>query len=128
MISGRDPLSPEEQIRTAIKEMVEGAEERRLEPFKKHLSEQLEDQNGLGKKDILQRLRVLFLRHPEIHLSILSLDMTGSGNQVRKVQMELLMSSTSIPQNRGIYDFTFRQEDGDWNLWYMDWGQGYGLE
>jgi len=123
-----DPRSPEERIRAAIEAMVEGAENHDLDPFRDYLSEQLKDQSGLGKQDVLNRLRVLFLRHPSIHLQILSLEVSGSSNQVKNVFLELLMSSTSFPQDKGNYDIVFRLEDDTWRVFSLDWGSGYGQE
>ncbi|PIE02423.1 MAG: hypothetical protein CSA81_07090 [Acidobacteria bacterium] len=121
-------LSPEEKVRVAIDAMVEGAERRELDPFEEYLSDAIKDQAGQGKQEILHHLRILFLRHREIHLSIRALEIEGTGQQTRSAKMYLLMSSTLIPQNEGLYNLTFQNENGEWRLWQMDWGEGYGVE
>jgi len=118
--------TPEARIRTAIDELIHAAEHHDIAPFKKYLSEHLQDQDGLNKAEIIQRLKFLFLRHPDIHLSILSLDVIGTSDLVRQADLELLMSSTQIPQDKGYYEFVFRYEDDIWKITSLDWGQGYG--
>ena len=127
--SRTDPLSPEGQIEKAITEMVEGAEKKSVSPFKEHLSEDIRDDSGRGKKDMLNILRGIYLRHQKIHLQILSLDFAGSTNpHIMNVQLELLMSETNLPTDRGRFSLTFRDENGTWRLTEAVWNDGYGYE
>ena len=120
--------TPESQIRKVVQILVEAAENHKLSPFKEYLSDQLKDQDGRSKQDILQTMQLLYLRHPSIHLQILSLDFSGSSDQIRNVNLQLLMSSSSFPEDRGSYGFVFRKEGQTWRIFSLDWGQGYGQE
>lgn len=122
-----DPDSPEALVKKAVKAMVLGAEEKDLGPFKSIISEDFRDESDRSKAEVLNILRAIFLRHPTISLNILKLEATQSSNpQLYEVQLELFMSETSLPSERGEFLLTFRQEGNKWRMWSARWGGGYG--
>lgn len=118
---------PETVIEGIVEELVEAAEHKKIGPFKEYLSDRFEDEQGRSKEEVLNILRMIFLRHPTISLHIFSLSFSQSSNPtVKQVDLTLLMSETTLPQDRGKFQITFRQTDGDWKIWEARWGEGYG--
>ena len=122
-----DPQSPEAQVRAAITEMIEAAERKDLGPFKKHLSEEVEDETGRDKKEIISVLQLIFLRNANISLSLLNLDVGGGTNPAYfDVDLTLLMGQTVVPSDRGNFFLTFRNEGESWRVYEVRWDGGYG--
>ncbi len=122
-----DPASPEAQVKAAIEDMVKGAEKKDIDPFKKHLSDQVQDEQGRNKDALLNTLRVIFLRHPRISLNLLSLDMADNSNpDIISADLTLLMSETALPTDKGNFFLTFRREGNAWRVWEIKWDGGYG--
>lgn len=127
MSNRENPESPEAQVRAAIEEMVRGAEKKDIDPFKKHLSEEVQDEQGRNKEVLLNTLRVIFLRHPRISLNLLDLDVAGGTNpDVIKASLTLLMSETALPTDKGNFFLTFRREGDTYRVWELRWDGGYG--
>jgi hypothetical protein len=125
---GSDPESPEGQVRKAINELVEAAEQRDLDPFRKHLSEDVQDEQGRGKQDLLNTLRMIFIRHQKISLSLLNLNVDNNTNpDIISASLTLLMGDTAIPTDKGNFFLTFRREGDTWKVWEVEWGTGYGI-
>jgi len=123
----QDALSPEAQVRAAIDDMVRGAEEKDLDPFKKHLSEQVQDEQGRNKDVLINTLRLIFIRHPHISLHLLDLNVSDSTNpDVISSSLTLLMGETLLPSDKGNFFLTFRREGDVWRVWELRWDGGYG--
>ena len=121
------PNSPEAQVKDAIREMVEGAEKKSIAPFEKHLSDNVQDEQGRGKKELLNTLRLIFLQHPRISLSLMSLNVEDNTNpDVISADLTLLMGETPLPSDKGNFFLTFRREGDTWRVWEVKWGEGYG--
>ena len=121
------PDSPEAKVKAAIREMVEGAEKKDIDPFEKHISVNVQDEQGRGKTELLNTLRLIFLQHPRISLSLLSLNVAGNTNpDVISADLTLLMGETALPSDKGNFFLTFRREGDEWRVWEVKWGEGYG--
>ncbi len=124
----RDQDSPEAQVRAAIAEMVEGAEKRSIAPFKKHMSEKIQDEAGRGKDELLDTLRLIFFRHQTISLHLVSLEVADNTNpDIMSADLILLMSETALPTDKGNFFLTFRREGDTWRVWEIQWRDGYGM-
>lgn len=119
--------TPEGIVKAAVEEMVEAAQKKKIAPFKEHLSEQVRDDSDHGKEEMLNMMRGIFLRHPKISLQIFALDVkTGTNPNVISVSLTLLMSEGPLPTDKGTFDITFRNENGQWRVWEVAWRDGYG--
>ncbi len=122
-----DPGSPDVIIKTALREMVSGAESKDLDAFKLHLSDDFRDESGRSKTDVLNVIRAIFLRHPSISLNVMTLDVQESSNPlIYEAQLVLLMSESTLPTDKGEFFLSFREEQGQWRLWSARWGDVYG--
>jgi hypothetical protein len=124
----RQQEDPGQVIQRQMDLLVKAAELRDLDPFKTHFSEDVKDQTGRGKKELLGMLWMLFQRHREIHLYVLSMEKEEVGVDRFEVTIELLMGSSALPEDRGIFDVTWRKEGRDWRVWQLSWGEGYGRD
>ena len=119
--------SAEAQVKTAIKDMIEAAETKNIATFKKYFSEEIRDEQGRSKEDILNTLRVIFLRHQKISLHLIELDVQDSSNpDIISTNLALLMSETAVPTDKGNFSLTFRREGDVWRVWEVKWQGGYG--
>ena len=119
------PGSPKAVVEQAVKEMVEGAENRELGPFKKHFSEEIRDEQGRNKTQMLAILRGIFFRYKTISLSVVSLEAErGTNPDTYYADLTLLMGDSLIPTDKGQFRLTFRREGNKWRVWEADWGDG----
>ena len=126
---GGPPSAPRERVSAIVDELVSAAEKKNLGPFKKHLSEEIRDESGRGKKELLDLLRLIFLRHSKISLTVLSKQVEENTNpSIFDVSLSLLMSESLLPTDRGEFFLTFRKEGDAWRIWALKWGEGYGFE
>ena len=127
-VSLRKPAdTPAAQVERIVRELVAAAEDKNLKPFRKYLSEEVRDDQGRGKKEILNILRAIFFRHGRISLSLIHLDVVESaGSQVFSADLSLLMGEQIVPTEKGNFFVTFRRQDGQWRVWEVKWDQGYG--
>ncbi|MDJ0835980.1 MAG: nuclear transport factor 2 family protein [Acidobacteriota bacterium] len=125
-----EPGSPEAVCKKAVEELVAAAEARNIKPFRKWLSEEVQDESNRDKQQILRVLKGIFLRYPNISLNILSLKVSQDTNpDLVHADLDLFMSDTALPQDRGKFNLTFRREGGTWRIWQLEWQEGanYGL-
>jgi len=120
--------SPKGQVTRAVKAMVAGAENKDIGPFREYFSENVRDESGNDKQALLNILRGIFLRHSNISLSLVSLDLQDNTNpDLISASLTLLMGETVLPTDRGNFFVTFRREpDGVWRVWEVRWQGGYG--
>lgn len=122
-----DQGDAETQINRAFEEMVAAAEKKDLDAFKKHLSDDIKDEQGRGKQAMLFMLNTIYKRHPSIHLNIIDVTIyDGTSPDVRETTLDLLMGETPVPTERGSFSVTFRNEGGTWRVWQAKWNGGYG--
>jgi len=121
--------SPEAIVRGIVKTLIEAAEERDLEPFKTYLSDQVTDENGRTKDELLTILRGIFFTHKKISLTTLQIDITPNTNpNLMQAHIVVLMSETTLPTDRGEFFTTFRKEGDGWRITEVNWGEGYGID
>jgi hypothetical protein len=65
---GRELPPPEEQIRALVTEAREAAEARDLSGLRGLIADDYRDARGRGKADLVNILRLVFLRHQSVHL------------------------------------------------------------
>ncbi len=125
---GSGDNTPRSQVERAIKAMVKGAENKNIGPFREYFSENVRDESGNRKQDLLNILRGIFLRHKNISLSLVSLDIQDNTNpDIISASLTLLMGENILPTDRGNFFATFRrEEDGAWRVWEIRWQGGYG--
>ena len=105
----------ETQIRKTINTLVDAAEEKKIGPFKKYLSENFQDNSGRNRDEALNLLRLIFLRHPKIELNILSLKFLDNTDEIKKeISLTLFMSENILPQDKATFFLTFKREGGSW--------------
>lgn len=122
------PQSPEAQMTAVVDELIQAAEDKDLDPFKKHLSDEFRDERGRDKNHALNIVRMIFLRHPRISLARISLEfMDMQSPDVRDAHLVVLGSETRLPSDRFEFWITFRLEAGAWRIWEAKWGDGYGV-
>ncbi len=121
------PRTPEGQVEAAVRELVAAAEKKDMRPFRKWMGTRVRDDSGRTRDEILSILRGIFFRHPKISLQILSLDVqTGTNDTIVNAKLQLFMSESLLPQDKGTFDLAFKQEDGAWRIWEIKWLGGYG--
>ncbi len=124
---GPGEQSPEGQVRKAIQALVTGAEDKDIGPFETYLSVEVKDEQGRGKDEILNIMRLIFFRHPAISLSLLDLEVADNTNpDVLSASLTLLMGESPIPSDKANFFLTFRREDNTWRVWEIRWDGGYG--
>ncbi len=113
-------------VERAVREMVVAVEKKDLGAFREHLSEEVQDERGRSKQEILQVLRVIYLQNPRISLTIVNLDAQDSTNpDMISADLTLLMGDSIIPDDKGNFNLTFRREDDNaWRVWEVSWGDG----
>ncbi|CAM2006679.1 hypothetical protein [Acanthopleuribacter pedis] len=115
------------QINRAFEEMVAAAEKHELDAFKKHLSDDIKDENDRGKQAMLYMLNTIYKRHPKVYLSIIDVTIyDGTNPNVKEATLELMMGETPVPTDKGSFNVTFRNESGTWRVWEAKWNGGYG--
>lgn len=121
--SGDDP---EELVERAVREMVVAVEKKDLGPFRKYLSEEVRDERGRSKREILRVLRLIYMQNPKISLTIVDLEARDGTNPDRiGADLTLLMGDSFIPDDKGNFRLTFRrEEDGAWRVWEVYWRDG----
>lgn len=119
----QEDLSPESQVRQIVQVLIAAGEAGNVAPFRKHLSEQVEDHEGRDKQQIVQILRALFFRYKNIQLQELGLDVAGGTNpDVITARLSMLMGNeTFVPTEKGNFILTFRREGDVWRIWQIDW-------
>jgi len=123
----RSSDEPEERIRKMIVELVQGAEHKDISPFKEHLSDQFKDEKGRNKQEVLSILRMIYLRHQKISLNIVGMQFQDSTDpSVMELELELLMSETSLPSEHGRFWITLRDRGKGFLVWNVVWEDGYG--
>ena len=125
-----EPGSPEAICEGAVEELIEAAENRDIGPFRKWLSDDVADESGREKQDIIMLLRGIFLRYQNISLTTVSLSVAQNTNpDIVDARLTLFMSDSALPQDRGTFEMTFRREGSSWRIWQLAWedGAGYGL-
>lgn len=65
---GRELPPPEEQIRQLVTEATEAAEARNLSRLRALVDDDYRDAHGRDKDDLVNILRLVFLRHQSVHL------------------------------------------------------------
>lgn len=127
---GRDFPPPEEQIRTLVAEAREAAQGRDLSALRELVADDYRDDRGRDKADLVNILRLLFLRHQSVHLlthvSEVTLAEPGRGS----VTVYVAMAGRPFPERDvGLvradmhrFDVTLRDAGrGRWQAVAVDW-------
>lgn len=118
----RDPESPEAAIEKAIYAMVEGAEQKDKDPFRKYLSETIHDNHGNNYESLMRTITGIFFRYPKINLNVVSINFLDSSNPNEiPVDLTLLMSGSNLPEDASTFTLTFREENGTWRVIEVIW-------
>jgi len=121
--------SPEAKVRAIVQELVSAAESKDLGPFKKYLSEQVTDESGRKRDELLNVMRGIFFSHKKISLTLVSLDIaTNTNPNLIDARVVVLMSETLLPTEKGDFLVGFRKEAAGWRIWEVKWGEGYGID
>jgi len=125
-----EPGSPEAICRGAVEELIAAAEAREIGPFREWISEEVQDESGRDKRQIIMLLRGIFLRYQNISLTTVSLNVDrGTNPDLVDARLTLFMSESALPQDKGSFELTFRREGSSWRIWQLAWEEGavYGL-
>ncbi len=89
-------------------------------------SDQFKDEEGRNKQEALNILRMIFLRHPKISLTIVGMQFQEhSDARVLELELDLLMSESSLPSDHGRFWITMRDQGQGYQMWNAIWEEGY---
>lgn len=126
LLNLRQATSPQQQIERAVRSLARAAEQKELGPFRELLAEDFRDDGGRNREEALALLKLLYLRHPSISVTLLSLGVTLQGQDGAQVELTALLSENILPQDRGDFVLNFSRRKGKWLLISAEWGGGYG--
>lgn len=120
----RDPTTiAEENLNT----LLDAARNREVSPFEELLSDQVTDDSGRSKDDLLKILRLLFFRHQSVYLNVLDMQSRETiDDQQVVVSFTMLMGEQAVTVEKGSFEVTFSREDTKWRVTAVKWGNGYG--
>lgn len=128
-LRNQTPDTPEGAVRRIVQELIKGAESKDLGPFKKYLSENVKDENGRNREELLTVMRGIYFSHKKISLSLMNLEITTHTNaNIVDTHIEILMGESILPTEKGDFIASFRKEPEGWRIWEVKWGQGYGID
>jgi hypothetical protein len=126
LLNLRQAASPEQQIERAVRSLARSAEQKELAAFRELLAEDFRDDGGRTREEALALLKLLYLRHPRIAVTLVSLEVHMQGQDGAEVELTALLSENILPQDRGDFALVFSRRKGKWLLTSADWGGGYG--
>jgi hypothetical protein len=127
---GRELPPPEEQIRALVVQAREAAEERNLSALRDLIADDYRDAQGRDKADLVNILRLVFLRHQSVHLltRVQDVDFPQPGRAT--VTVYVAMAGRPFPERDiGLFradlhrfDVTLREAGGGhWQAVDIDW-------
>ena len=127
---GRELPPPEERIRALVSEAREAAEARDLSALRNLIADDYRDAQGREKGDLVNILRVLFLRDQSVHLLTRVGEIGFPEPGLATVTVYVAMAGRPFPeQDIGLlradlhrFDFTLREtRSGDWQAVDIVW-------
>lgn len=120
------PLTVEQQVIAAIREMETRIENGERRQFIKHVSEDFSGQNGQLNRQELRGLVIYQLnRHQRLHAQLFPISVKESGEETASANFRALITGGPgwIPDQGQLYDFVtlWRFEDGEWKLYKANW-------
>jgi len=121
---------PEEQLRARVAEAREAAEARDLSRLRGFIADDYRDARGREKGDLVNILRVLFLRHQSVHLLTQVSDIQFPQPDLATLTVYVAMAGRPFPQQDiGLlradlhrFDLTLRDAGGgDWQAVDIQW-------
>ncbi|WP_245795404.1 hypothetical protein [Thioalkalivibrio denitrificans] len=127
---GRELPPAEEQIRALVTEAREAAEARNLSALRALIADDYSDAQGRGKDDLVNILRLVFLRHQSVHLLTRVQDLRFPEPDRAHLTVYVAMAGRPFPeQDIGLlradlhrFDLTLRHAGGGkWQAVEIDW-------
>ena len=120
------PLTVEQQVIAAIREMETRIEDGERRQFIRHVSEDFSGQNGELNRQQLQGFVIYQLnRHQRLHAQLFPISVKETGEETASANFRALITGGPgwIPDQGQLYDFEtlWRDEGGEWKLTSADW-------
>ena len=120
------PLTVEQQVIAAIREIETRIENGERRQFIKHVSKDFSGQNGQLNRQELRGLVIYQLnRHQRLHAQLFPISVKESGGETASANFKALITGGPgwIPDQGQLYDFEtlWRYEGGEWKLTAASW-------
>lgn len=120
------PLTVEQQVIAAIREIETRIENGERRQFIKHVSEDFSGQNGQLNRQELRGLVIYQLnRHQRLHAQLFPISVKESGEETASANFRALITGGPgwIPDQGQLYAFEtlWRYEGGEWMLYSANW-------
>jgi hypothetical protein len=126
LVACSQPLTVEQQVIAAIRQMEEKIEAGERRAFMDHIAEEFSGQDGRMNRDQVRALVVFQLRRFErLQAQLFPITVTETGPDTATAGFRALVTGGPgwIPERGQVYDFStdWRRSDGEWLLVAAEW-------
>jgi len=135
---GEDIGDKNEQIIHLIKTMETAIENKHVDDFMTHISDDIETERGWGKKDIERMLRIRLMQRSSVHIhpQLKSIEWLNEGDSNAQVHLAVAMAATEfsleelarINADLMTFHVTFEQQNGDYKITRTHWQRARPLD
>jgi hypothetical protein len=135
---GTEKMDKNEQLINHIKAMEEAVENRHVDDFMSHISDDINTERGWGKKDIERMMRIRLMQRSSVHIhpQLKSIEWLNEGDESAQVHLAVAMAATEfslqdlarINADLMTFHVTFERQNDDFKITRARWQRAKPLD